>query len=1210
MTDERWNRIEELFNEAGKLESEKKDQFLDEACGDDHALREEVMSLLRSLDEAGDRIEEVIFEEGLDSLTPPLEGAPAGPSMTGTVVGAYRLGAQIDSGGMGTIYEAERADDEFRKRVAIKLIKGGVITEADLERFVRERQVLADLEHPNITRLIDGGTTGDGQPFLVMEYIDGKPIDRWCDDRNLSPRERVSLFRQVCSAVHQAHRNLIVHRDIKPTNILVTEDGTPKLLDFGIAKIIEPGAKETATQERLLTPGFASPEQLIGGPITTSSDIYSLGVLLYHLLTGCRPHGADDTPPHENLRMICEDEPTRPSDAVCRTSGKEDASTFRKKAALRSCRPEKLKKLLMGDLDNIVLMALRREPARRYQSAEQFSSDLKRHLDGLPVLARKDTFRYRAAKFVKRNRTAVVAAALIFLSLSVGLAAAGAGFASAKDALAREKVAHSKERDAKLTAKREAERARTEAAIHRHVGEFVVDTFKAADPARTRGASVSAKEILENGARIISSSLEEQPLVRAHVMKLIGNAFVSLSQYSDAASLLEQAVAALLELDGDSDTAVSALIDLAQLRRLQSRYKEALALLGKARKRNLAGNGEHHKLTYSCIDEIGLNQTKLGRFKEALKLLEKSLDGRRRLFGDDSAEALISLSNLGNLYHELGWLSKAEPLFKKVLESQTSSLGGDHPHTLLSMNRLASLYTRMGRYPEAELLYLDLLEIRSRVLGPEHQSTINLLNSLSCLYTTLGRYEESDALFDQYWASNPDVDPHWFNGKVSEILARKMNVDVLTLSERALEARRRDLGDDHPKTLSAIHNHASIYYTRGQFDESRKLYEKAVEDARANLGNDHPQTLSLLYHLANLYDTIDKEDKAAALYEEAIEGCRKSLTDQHITTLSCLRGIGKIRIAQKRYEEAEEYLKQALQGALESFDEGHPLACACYSSLGLLNGEQGKLKEALFHYEKSHTIAERKLGRTHHMTLILHRNVIHYCTYLRDLQKAKAYIERAEKILEATAPDHPEFPFRLSTLGRAISFSIGEVRSSETEGLLPFRAVKENGESREEGVLFRDDDGTAEKTFLLDYHDDTALKTIRVDADPQEAMEYRLWIHGKASNAKGKSFVPRPDLRILVNSISRQQIYLHVGDAFGKAGNGLKWVCMNIPKEWLIRGDNTFLIFNVGPRGSWDHNNLEIGIDLDHDANRSACNNKGIFPIECDGELMIYLEAL
>jgi eukaryotic-like serine/threonine-protein kinase len=1206
----RWSLIEQLFNEASELEPGERLSFLEQACHGDHALREEVLSLLRSHDEANDQAEEAVYRKVIDALAASPESDPVGRPLTGKVVGSYRLGALIDSGGMGAIYEAERADEEFKKRVAVKLIKGGVLTEGSLKRFMRERQVLADLEHPNIARLIDGGTTLDGQPYLVMEKIDGKPIDRWCDEKRLPLRERLALFGQVCSAVLLAHRNLTVHRDIKPANILVTEDGTAKLLDFGIAKILEPDTKQTATQERLLTPGFASPEQLTGQPITTSSDIYSLGVLLYHLLTGHTPFWMDDKPAHENVRMVCEDEPTRPSDAVCRISDGEDSSRNRKNAINRRSRPEKLKKLLAGDLDNIILMAMRKEPDRRYQSVEQLSADLKRHLDGLPVLAHKDTFRYRTVKFIKRNRTGVVAAALVFLALSVGLASAGFGLATASGALSRERLAHSQEKKAKKKASREAERARTEAAIHRHVSDFLIETFQSTDPARTRGASVTAKEILENGARIIMTSLEKDPLIRAHVMKIIGTSLVALSQYSDAEPLLEGAVEGFLEHECDSEAAVKTLINLAVLRRLQSRYKEALSLLEEALNKNRSLNGDHHELTYSCIDQIGLVQTKLGRFKEALGLLEGSLDGRTRLSGADCEESWITLSHLANLYRELGWYAKAEPLFKKVLESHTSSLGTDHPHTLLSMDRLASLYHKMGRYSEAETLYLELLETRNRVLGPNHQSALNVLNSLSSLFSTLGRYEEADALFDQYWSGNSNADPKWFNGKVSEWLARKLKVDVLTLSERAVEARRRDLGDDHPRTLTAIHNHASIYYDRGQFDECRRLYEKAVEDSRRKLGDDHPTTLFLLYHLANLYDRLDEVDKSASLFEEIVEGCRTTLLDQHITTLSALRGLGKIRIAQQRHGEAEDLLKQALKGALDSFGENHPLACACYSSLALSKDTQGKKQEALQLYEKAYGLAVRKLGKTNHTAIILLKNVIQCCISLHDARRAKQFIDRADRILLETAQDHPEFVFRLKMLGPPIQFSVREFRDREIEELLPFSGGKAGGDGRDDRIVFRDDDGTAEKAFPIDYHDDGLAKTIRVDVDPQKTREFRLWIHGQAFNSKGKSFVSRNDFRILVNSISSQQIYFDVNEAFGDETGAFVWACTRIPNEWLIRGDNTFMIFHVGPIGSWDHNNLRVGIDRDHDVNRSACDNNSYPPSECQGELMIYLDAL
>jgi serine/threonine protein kinase len=380
MESERWGEIKQIVNACLELDAGQRESHIAELCSGDAELITEVRSLLRSHAEMGDFLAVSALED--DEL------------LTGRQVGHYQLREPIAEGGMGTVYRAVRSSD-FEKQVAIKLVKRGMDTDFILRRFRHERQILAGLDHPNIARLLDGGAAGDGRPYLVMEYIEGTPITDYAERHGLKVQQRLELFRTVCAAVQYAHQNLVVHRDLKPGNILVTADGTPKLLDFGIAKLLEPDADRTMTSLRLMTPECASPEQVRGQPITTASDIYSLGVLLYHLLTGERPYRFTTKTPEEVARVVCETEPKRPS-------------------ALRS---------LSDDLDNIVLKAMHKEPSRRYASAEQLAEDIRRYLEGLPVTARKDTFGYRARKFVGRHRAASLAATLVALSITAGMGA-------------------------------------------------------------------------------------------------------------------------------------------------------------------------------------------------------------------------------------------------------------------------------------------------------------------------------------------------------------------------------------------------------------------------------------------------------------------------------------------------------------------------------------------------------------------------------------------------------------------------------------------------------------------------------------------------------------------------------------------------------------------------------------------------------------------
>ena len=403
MTRERWQHVRRILEQALETDARERTRYLDEACAGDAELRAEVESLLEADEQASG---DFLTGRAIDHVTGAATGSrDADDSLRGTRIGSYLVLEEIGHGGMGTVYRAVRADDQYSKQVAVKVVRGGLGDKLAIQRFKAERQILANLDHANIARLLDGGTTEDGRPYVVMEFIEGLPIDEYCNRRKLSLRERLKLFGTVCSAVAFAHQRLVIHRDIKPGNILVTEEGEPKLLDFGIAKILDEGrsgdgGEATITMVRLMTPEYASPEQVRGAAVTTSTDVYSLGVVLYGLLTGRRPYATGNRTPHEMAQAVLDEEPERPSAVASRAE----------------------RRRLRGDLDNIVMKALRKEPERRYASVEQFSDDIRKHLDGLPVSARPDTLLYRSSKFARRHRIAVIAASLGVLALLGGMA--------------------------------------------------------------------------------------------------------------------------------------------------------------------------------------------------------------------------------------------------------------------------------------------------------------------------------------------------------------------------------------------------------------------------------------------------------------------------------------------------------------------------------------------------------------------------------------------------------------------------------------------------------------------------------------------------------------------------------------------------------------------------------------------------------------------
>jgi eukaryotic-like serine/threonine-protein kinase len=412
MTPERYLEIKDIFQHAIELPTEQRAGYLDAACKSDAEIRAELESLLAAHGAEGAQL----VDERLTKLVPDLARQEV-PDAAGRRIGTYRIVRLLGEGGMGAVYEASRADDQFQQRVALKLVKGAAYSDAVLQRFRQERQILATLDHPHIARLLDGGLTPEGQPYFIMEYVDGKPIDKYCEEKRLGIRVRLQLFRDVCSAVQYAHQNLVVHRDLKPGNILVTPDGQVKLLDFGIAKLLrdqddQPADTLTMTGMHLMTPEYASPEQVRGTKITTATDVYSLGVVLYELLTGTRPFRLKERRQGEIERIICEQEPTRPSTAVKQTGSA---------SMIGEMKPKRLRRALAGDLDNIVLRAMRKEPHRRYSSPEAMSEDIRRYLDGDPVTAHPPSILYQSSKFILRHRTTVAAACLLILSLTVGM---------------------------------------------------------------------------------------------------------------------------------------------------------------------------------------------------------------------------------------------------------------------------------------------------------------------------------------------------------------------------------------------------------------------------------------------------------------------------------------------------------------------------------------------------------------------------------------------------------------------------------------------------------------------------------------------------------------------------------------------------------------------------------------------------------------------
>ncbi len=851
MDRERWQRIDALFEATLDQPLDERTRFLARRCAGDDALRREVEALLAAAGKAGSFLQ-------APAPLPAIAGPAASESATGgeldvaagPTVGPYRILREIGEGGMGAVYLAVRDDDAYRKQVAIKLLLPGVRSVGLVRRFRSERQILATLEHPNVARLLDGGATPDGRPYLVMDYIDGLPVDEYCDVHRLSVRRRLEIFSQVCEAVHYAHQNLVVHRDIKPSNILVTEDGVPRLLDFGIAKLIEPEAfpytvEATRTGQRPMTPSFASPEQVRGENVTTASDVYSLGVLLYKLLTGRLPHQLSGLSPAEADRMLNDAEPTRPSIAVTHAESRTDEQGIQRMldpetiGDLRRTRPQQLRRQLAGDLDHIVAKALRKETASRYGSVDQLLQDLHRHRDGLPVLARQGNFAYAAGKLLRRYRLAVAAAGTIFALLAI--------FAGA--------MAH----QAAQTAR---QRDRAE-----QVTGFLIDLFEIVDPGSARGNSIKARELLDRGTERVERELGDQPEVQASLRHAIGTVYLNLGLYDEAAPLLEAALADREGRLAETHPDIARNLDeLAQLYRYQGRYDEAEALLRRA----LAGLDAatfaplRDVATFAPLlrdDALGAEDPEVakllrhlailnriqGRYDEAEALGRRALEIFEHTLGDDHVEVAEGSRVVAGVLSSRGANRSAEVFLRKALTIYQRTYGEDHVLTGTAHQNFGALFWARGEPAQAETHLTRAVAIYERLLGPNHIKVGDALTGLGVMAKLQGRYQEAETQLRRALAIYEGAigDHHAdLGGCLFEIghviLLQERVAEAEPFLTRSLAMREQALDVDHPWVGESLRGLADLRRAQDRPADADRLYLRALEIWRQNPG--HPGT--------------------------------------------------------------------------------------------------------------------------------------------------------------------------------------------------------------------------------------------------------------------------------------------------------------------------------------------------------------------------------
>ena len=714
----RWQQIQSLFEELIDTGDDERAARLAKACGEDLDLRFSVESLLHSDRRREDPLMDAIGEAAESLLVDHQD------RLIGTRIGPYRVVSILGHGGMSTVYRGERDDSQYQQTVAIKVLQHATLHPRLRSRLHSERHILATLDHPAIARLIDSGDLEDGTPYLVMEHVDGESVDVYCDSRTLFIRERLELFIQICAAVQYAHRNLVVHRDIKPSNIFVTAEGAPKLLDFGIAKLLAPESLShtlpvTRLQERMLTPENAAPEQVLGRPITTATDIYGLGVLLYQLVTGRSPYRLLSFSQLQLERAICMDDPVRPSQMVIsKLSGEKDADRSRI-SDRRGLSPQRLRARLSGDLDAIIAMAMRKEPDRRYPSVEAFADDLNRHLLGQPVRARHGDWRYGTTKFLRRHILAVTAVAAVFMGLT--LFAGVMVWENRRIELARNAAAQ--ERD-----------------LAQQVSAFLVDVFSQADPFNAQGRDPTAKDLLDRGAEKISGNLTLQPEVRAQLLESIGLAYRHQALSERAIPLFEQAVAIRRqERPLDNGHVAVALANLASALTDHGDLISAEAYLQQAVALSESGGEPRAVETADILVQFGnfALQAKSDPARAA-ELFGKALNIYRSAIGEQNLQVAATLNGLATAAVWVSDYPLAEHYQREALGIFQATVSRNHPDNAVALATLGYILTQREKYQEAEQVLNEALQIERNVFGADTPRIAQIDADLGILYDREG----------------------------------------------------------------------------------------------------------------------------------------------------------------------------------------------------------------------------------------------------------------------------------------------------------------------------------------------------------------------------------------------------------------------------------------------------------------------------------------
>lgn len=895
----RWNRLTTLFREILEKDDAARTAMLGKLRVQDPDIFREIKSLL-----AADHDENSILDGfavdaiDLDDLL----------SIDGSRIGPWRVIRRIGSGGMGNVYLAEREEGGFEQRVALKLIRHGLDSVQILRRFESERRIQARLQHPNIARLLDGGLTDDHRPWFAMEYVEGEPVDRYCSINRLGIDDRLNLFINIASAVQYAHSSLVVHRDLKPDNILVSgsvDSPRVKLLDFGIASVLDEGdeaVKLTRDGARPMTPAYAAPEQLLGKPVTTAGDVYSLGVVLYELLAGCKPYVSHDISVHDLAKWIEQSPPPRPSSVAVSSDAAVAGKQEHQPDQAFTPATRRLRRRLEGDLDVIILKAMHPDPGRRYQTVEQFIADIQRHLAGQPVEARPESKRYRLGKFIRRHKPMVVAGTLLLITLLTGIVA----FAWQYNIAASER-----------------DRARLEAETSYQVAGFLQGLFASVDPSVSRGDMLTARELLDRGAVQIGTELAGQPDVQARMLDVLGDVYISLWMFDDALNVYEQALVIRQNQPfiRQGDIAQS-YHNLGKAYNRDGRLHMADSLLTMAVDLKVSTYGDRHPSVARSLHEMASLHVNRNRYDEAIDGYKMAISIYEKDAGTVHEETILGLkSGIGQAYYKKGDYVQAERFVRESLVRWRELHPVAHPSVSSGLLRLAEVLHAQARYEESRQMQFENLEMAASLYGEDHPVTALGYSNYAGLLKTLERYAEAEA----------------YQHRAHYIFLNK-------------------LGDEHPQVSISYNNLANLKHDQGDLDSAVVYHALALDLARRLYGNEHDEVANSLNNLGAVRLDQLRYAEAESLFRETLSIDLRVLGEMHPFVAMDYQAVGITLMHQGKLDEAEPYILKSVEITRETQGEDHP-------RFALVKGEYGRFLLLKGKYNDAEHLLEEVLER-------------------------------------------------------------------------------------------------------------------------------------------------------------------------------------------------------------------------------------------------------